>query len=1258
MFTFISIKLFTIKRYYLLVAMLPLVIVACNNKASIPFPADETGFSQPVSKPFKFSEPHPLQWIDISPDSIKPPTTIPLDINKLPSKPFTVNDFKPLKNPIQQKKLDWDNIPDSAINLDTISEKPFRIQKSILPKPIVTKAGIPTLMPNTTSGILQFSENEGLPGSIITASLIDKNGMVWLATNRGLCRYTGDNLFVYSFLNKTPQGSDYSISRIAEDHSGKIWLSTSGDGIYILDIDNGILFHNNIYPYGADIICDHLGMIWLTSYANGLYIINPQKETIKNILPNDKRNEKNLVLSLIEDQYHNIWMGSPGHISILDSSRQKIKKIIRKQGLNINYPINFFEDSKGDMWTSSFAREINFVSLKNKTITTINANNGFTGMGLAFTEDSNGSIWAIQKDTIFIFNQQKNAVKNLIINVKIIDPQTGDRGTFFSDKHGNMWVGSVDKGVLLIDSKGPLPENVDSKNGLIDNNVWGLVEDKNDNIWISTHRGLNIYDPHKNRLLLLSTKQGLGDDDVRRINEFDKDNIFVSTVSGFSIINTLKKTLANYGKEQHLSKYNLMKSVKDDKNQLWLGSLNGIAIYDISKNYLKVINKSTGLLSNTIWDMQVDLHGNFWVGTDSGIVIINPANNTLQYLRESEGLCNNIIQKMVVRKNGEIWVATQKGISIVDPEKYTIINLSAKEGLVPETIYDLVEQNNKLYAGSSDGLIIITKPDSNKIEKNKWNIVNYGKREGFPYNDYNQNTGMAAKNGQTWWGITPVLTIVTQQPAADTIAPNVYLTRITIMDQNPSFVSYKTLNNQLKNNDTLWDVSKKKYYVKNSLPKDSGYLQSNNIEWDSITSLFKLPVGLSLPHNQNAINFSFTNNEIKGREKIVYCYILEGADKKWSDIYVRPSSKNYYNLSPGKYTFKVVTKGFNGLWSKPAELNFTIRSPWWQTWWAFLLYAMLAAFIISTYARYRSRQLQLKNIDLENKIKQRTTELTRSLDDLKSTQAQLVQAEKMASLGELTAGIAHEIQNPLNFVNNFSELNKELLVEMRDEMDKGNMEDAKAIANDVIDNEEKINHHGKRADAIVKGMLEHSRSNSGQKEPTDINALADEYLRLSYHGLRAKDKSFNATMKTDFDDQIGNINIVSQDIGRVLLNLINNAFYAVNEKKKNSALTPEGEKDTAVENYQPTVTLTTQRLNSTSGDGDKVFISVKDNGNGIPQKIVDKIFQPFFTTKPTGQGTGLGLSLSYDIIKAHGGTINVDTGEGKFTEFVIQLPLV
>jgi signal transduction histidine kinase len=244
----------------------------------------------------------------------------------------------------------------------------------------------------------------------------------------------------------------------------------------------------------------------------------------------------------------------------------------------------------------------------------------------------------------------------------------------------------------------------------------------------------------------------------------------------------------------------------------------------------------------------------------------------------------------------------------------------------------------------------------------------------------------------------------------------------------------------------------------------------------------------------------------------------------------------------------------------------------------------------------------------------------------------------MASLGELTAGIAHEIQNPLNFVNNFSEVNKELLIEMKDEMNKGNLEEAHAIAKDIIDNEEKINHHGRRADAIVKGMLQHSRSSSGVKEPTDINALADEYLRLSYHGLRAKDKSFNATIKTDFDETIGNINIVPQDIGRVVLNLINNAFYVVDEKKRQNK-----------NGYEPTVSVSTKRNN------DKVEISVKDNGNGVPQKVLDKIFQPFFTTKPTGQGTGLGLSLSYDIVKAHGGEIKVNTNEGEGTEFIITI---
>jgi len=314
-----------------------------------------------------------------------------------------------------------------------------------------------------------------------------------------------------------------------------------------------------------------------------------------------------------------------------------------------------------------------------------------------------------------------------------------------------------------------------------------------------------------------------------------------------------------------------------------------------------------------------------------------------------------------------------------------------------------------------------------------------------------------------------------------------------------------------------------------------------------------------------------------------------------------------------------------------------------QQLWIFSISGALISAIILSLVLYRNNQNKQKSNAL---LKIQKEEIQHTLEKLKSTQSQLIQSEKMASLGELTAGIAHEIQNPLNFVNNFSELSKELIGEMNDELATGNWQLAKEIAGDISQNLEKINHHGKRAADIVKGMLQHSRTSSGQKEPTDINALADEYLRLAYHGLLAKDKSlsdgqagFNATLKTDFDERIGKIDVIAQDIGRVILNLITNAFYVVAEKKKKQVV-----------GYEPIVSVKTKK------DGDKVLISVHDNGLGIPQKVLDKIFQPFFTTKPTGQGTGLGLSLSYDIVKAHGGELRVETREGVGSEFIIQLP--
>jgi len=428
-------------------------------------------------------------------------------------------------------------------------------------------------------------------------------------------------------------------------------------------------------------------------------------------------------------------------------------------------------------------------------------------------------------------------------------------------------------------------------------------------------------------------------------------------------------------------------------------------------------------------------------------------------------------------------------------------------------------------------------------------------------------------------------------------------------------------------------------------PPSSIYLQSLVVNQKP----FELPTGvnnltrLNLRHSENNITIEtgIIDFYSKGTSHMRYKLEREGTNESWQ---YGPANYTirFEGLRPGKYELKMQASNAALQFNGPVKtLLITINPPWWQTWWAWLLY-IICFLAISVYVNrlVRARIIEKEKAKTRERELAQAREIEKAYHELKITQRQLIQSEKMASLGELTAGIAHEIQNPLNFINNFSEVSMELIGEMQEEIDKGNTGEVKLISNDIEQNLEKISHHGKRADAIVKGMLQHSRTSTGSKELTDINALADEYLRLAYHGLRAKDKTFNAAFNTNFDESAGKINIIPQDIGRVLLNMINNAFYAVTEKVK-----------TAGGDYQPTVSITTKKEN------DLVIITVSDNGDGIPQNIIDKIFQPFFTTKPTGQGTGLGLSLSYDIINVHRGAIKVDTREGEGTDFVVSLPV-
>jgi len=401
---------------------------------------------------------------------------------------------------------------------------------------------------------------------------------------------------------------------------------------------------------------------------------------------------------------------------------------------------------------------------------------------------------------------------------------------------------------------------------------------------------------------------------------------------------------------------------------------------------------------------------------------------------------------------------------------------------------------------------------------------------------------------------------------------------------------------------------------------------------------------MQLTYNQNSFSFEYAALSYLFPEKNRYAYMVDGLDKDWHYIGTRHYTA-YTNLDPGHYVFRVKACNNDGYWNEEGiSIDIIITPPFWKTWWFMTASALLIACVIFGYIQYRTRSLRKQTIVLEQKVNVRTfelseknTELTQTMTNLRSTQDQLIQSEKMASLGQLTAGIAHEIQNPLNFVNNFSESSIELLEEVETSKDPS---EQKELISDVKQNLEKVVHHGKRADSIVKGMLMHSRAGVSEKQITDINKLVTEFVELAYHGMRAKDSGFNCNIEKDLGKDLPKVKVIPQDISRVVLNIFNNAFYAVEDRKKS-----EGE------DYKRVVKVRTYR------SGNKVGIAIRDNGKGIPQDVKDKIFEPFFTTKPTGQGTGLGLSISYDIItKGHQGDLRVDSKQNEFTEFIIELP--
>ena len=614
-------------------------------------------------------------------------------------------------------------------------------------------------------------------------------------------------------------------------------------------------------------------------------------------------------------------------------------------------------------------------------------------------------------------------------------------------------------------------------------------------------------------------------------------------------------------------------------------------------HYLPVSGDTSSISSNEISFIAEDGKQRLWIGTDGGLNLYDYDQNIFTVFRSTILSSTNFF---TTDKNGEPWFGTYSsgGLVSVNVEKGIITAFDESKGLLQN---DLVfGQNGRIVKDEFGRFWLPTQRGLSVFDPETKSFVSYYEKDGFQPYDRRYVT-IATSNGAIWIGGSHGLNHIL--PARllekDTTLPSIVITQVTI-------------------NDSLYS-------------KPDGAIFKQSVAYTN---------AIKLKYWQKDLSFDFVALHYLRSEDNQYSWKLENYDKNWS----APSKErkaSYTNLPSGKYVFRVKASNADGVWNEEG-ISFTIRilPPWWQTWWAYWIYLIILIVIGWRIHKFqKARTIRIERDKTRDRELIQAKEIEKAYTELKATQSQLIQSEKMASLGELTAGIAHEIQNPLNFVNNFSEVNQELLEEMKEEIEKRNLDEVKLLVKDVIDNEQKINHHGKRADAIVKGMLQHSRSSNGVKEPTDINALADEYLRLSYHGLRAKDKSFNAVFKLQADEDLPKVDVVPQDIGRVLLNLINNAFYAVSEKTK-----------AGIKGYNPEVIVLTTRLRDT------IEIRVKDNGSGIPDSVKEKIFQPFFTTKPTGQGTGLGLSLSYDIVKAHGGELKVESTVGEGSEFIIELP--
>lgn len=1188
----------------------------------------------------------------------------------------------------------------------------------------------------------------------------DKRGIMYFGNGSGLLEFDGATWRLYSLPNKS------NILSLAIADDGKIYAGAQGDlGYFFADSSGKLIFHSLLHFLPKD--KKEISDVWNTFVSNGLVYFN----TGNNIL---------------------IW----------NNAKQSFEIIQSENGFHTMFLVN------GKIYVREWHKGL--MVLNNDAVSLCSEGEKFAEekiYGMLSFPGENGNILIVTRTMGLMKYDGTHFIPFLsAVNEFIKANLSYQPCVVLSD--GNILLGTLNGGAVVIDTMGNEVRRYNREGGIIDNVIQYTFQDRAGEIWLATSNGIS------------------GIDYSSPISWFDSRNNITTTPNDIILHDNIIYTATSdgvYYLKPFQSSFQLLKnsrtqswSLAEIGNDLLVGTSDGL--YKIYQDQLLPVRKTIGNEYNiNILKRSTTQPNRLFVGAGSGLWAILQNGNS--YIDEGQ-IINNTDQSTTISEDtdGSVWLGTfSSGLFKASFKKDTLGKIQLKNPVITHFDKSNGLQGGFVFIQKINGINYFYTPDSvytfdankksfisdttDKIIHNFYAITN-GNTINFFHQDNAGNIWIGAKgrldkgsiqnNGTYSWITAPFKSF------ADEAIYQIY-------SENKEVAWIGTGSGIIK-----YDFSKK------NVNKDfTALIRDIETDNDSVfyygegkDSLFVHPINFA----HNSLKFRYAATSYEGKNSNLFKTYLEGFDKDWSS-WSKENSKEYTNLPPGKYTFKVKALNIRGIESSMDSYSFEILPPWYRTWWAWLLYAIL--FCLATYLligiqrkrvlakerqhsqireeklkadaeaeRHRNIELisemgkditsslsiehiietvyahvnklmdaSLLGIGIINKEKNaldfpatkqtgktlppysyQTDDASRlaincfnnkkeifindsekesaafiskmpeisenermasiiylpliyknksigvitaqsfiknayndyhlnvlrslatyaavALDNadayrtLKSTQARLMQSEKMASLGELTAGIAHEIQNPLNFVNNFSDVNTELLDELKAEISTGNLQSANAIADDVIKNEEKINHHGKRADAIVKSMLMHSRSNTGSKVPTDINFICEEYIRLAYHGIRAKDNNFHVDFQNDFDAAIDKINIIPQDIGRAILNMINNSLYACAEEEKLKSKNAD-----SVKIYTPTVKVSTKKMNNT------IDISIQDNGTGIQDEIIDKIFQPFFTTKPAGKGTGLGLSLAYDIVQAHEGEIKVKSKIGEGSEFIIRLPI-